>query len=144
MSAPIPEFQISNLKSQISHLQFEIFNFQFSIFNSQFSIPSPPPQMTPSDAIPSHENAAPRFIRAVGLFGLIAIAVNGVIGSGIFVLPATVAALLGPASPVAYIVAAALTALMVACFAEQAACSSRPADLTCTRAKRSGASLDSK
>lgn len=62
--------------------------------------------------------AAPRFIRAVGLLGLIAIAVNGVIGSGIFVLPATVASLLGPASPVAYIVAALLIALIVLCFAE--------------------------
>src|SRR5215510_9488607 len=61
---------------------------------------------------------APRFVRAVGLFGLIAIAVNGVIGSGIFVLPATVGALLGPASPVAYLVAAVLIALIVLCFAE--------------------------
>jgi amino acid transporter len=60
----------------------------------------------------------PRFVRAVGLFGLIAIAVNGVIGSGIFVLPATVASLLGPASLAAYIVAALLIALIVACFAE--------------------------
>jgi len=49
---------------------------------------------------------------------LVAIAVNGVIGSGIFVLPATVASLLGPASPVAYIVAALLIALIVLCFAE--------------------------
>jgi basic amino acid/polyamine antiporter, APA family len=68
---------------------------------------------------PSIDNAsAPRFVRAVGLFGLIAIAVNGVIGSGIFVLPATVASLLGPASPAAYIVAAVLIALIVLCFAE--------------------------
>jgi basic amino acid/polyamine antiporter, APA family len=63
-------------------------------------------------------DTSPSFIRAVGLFGLIAIAVNGVIGSGIFVLPATVAKLLGPASPVAYIVAALLVALIVLCFAE--------------------------
>jgi APA family basic amino acid/polyamine antiporter len=62
--------------------------------------------------------ASPRFLRAVGLFGLIAIAVNGVIGSGIFVLPATVASLLGPASPAAYLVAAFLVALIVLCFAE--------------------------
>jgi basic amino acid/polyamine antiporter, APA family len=54
----------------------------------------------------------------LGLFSLIAIAVNGVIGSGIFVLPATVAALLGAASPTAYVVAATLTALVVLCFAE--------------------------
>jgi amino acid transporter len=56
--------------------------------------------------------------KALGLLSLIAIAVNGVIGSGIFVLPATIAALLGAASPSAYLVAAALTALVVLCFAE--------------------------
>ena len=60
----------------------------------------------------------PRLLRVVGLPGLTAIAVNGVIGSGIFVLPATVAALLGPASPVAYLLAALVAALVVACFAE--------------------------
>lgn len=60
----------------------------------------------------------PRLERAVGLAGLTAIAVNGVVGSGIFVLPATVALILGPASPVAYLVAACLTALVVLCFAE--------------------------
>lgn len=65
-----------------------------------------------------NDTPVPRFVRAVGLFGLIAIAVNGVIGSGIFVLPATVALLLGPASPAAYIVAAILIALIVLCFAE--------------------------
>src|SRR5262245_48580843 len=63
-----------------------------------------------------HQSAG--FVREVGLFGLIAIAANGVIGSGIFVLPATVASLLGPASPLAYIVAAILVALVVLCFAE--------------------------
>lgn len=57
-------------------------------------------------------------MRAVGLLGLIAISVNGVIGSGIFVLPATVASLLGPASPVAYLLAALATSLIVLCFAE--------------------------
>src|SRR5438477_138668 len=60
----------------------------------------------------------PRLIRTIGLPGLTAIAVNGVIGSGIFVLPATVAALLGPSSPVAYLLAAVVAALVVACFAE--------------------------
>jgi amino acid transporter len=62
--------------------------------------------------------APPRLVRAVGLLSLAAIAVNGVIGSGIFVLPATVAALMGDASPAAYLLAAVLTALVVACFAE--------------------------
>jgi basic amino acid/polyamine antiporter, APA family len=41
-----------------------------------------------------------------------------VVGSGIFVLPAAVAIILGPASPVAYLMAAFLTALVVLCFAE--------------------------
>ncbi|HWP43837.1 MAG TPA: APC family permease [Blastocatellia bacterium] len=62
--------------------------------------------------------ASPRLVRAVGLFGLTSISLNGVIGSGIFVLPATVAALLGPASPSAYLIAATATALIVLCFAE--------------------------
>jgi amino acid transporter len=61
---------------------------------------------------------APGLVREVGLIGLTAIAVNGVIGSGIFVLPATVAGLMGNESPVAYLVAGSLTALVVLCFAE--------------------------
>ncbi len=60
----------------------------------------------------------PRLLRVVGLAGLTAIALNGVVGSGIFVLPATVYRLAGPASPIAYVVAAVLMALVVACFAE--------------------------
>jgi amino acid transporter len=40
------------------------------------------------------------------------------VGSGIFVLPATVFRLAGPASLAAYLLAALLTALVVACFAE--------------------------
>jgi amino acid transporter len=60
----------------------------------------------------------PGLLRVVGLPGLTAIAVNGVIGSGIFVLPATVAAILGTASPTAYLVSALVAALVVACFAE--------------------------
>jgi len=62
--------------------------------------------------------STPRLLRAVGLAGLTAIALNGVVGSGIFVLPATVYALAGAASPIAYLVAALLMALVVACFAE--------------------------
>ncbi|HSS02562.1 MAG TPA: APC family permease [Kofleriaceae bacterium] len=60
----------------------------------------------------------PRLLRVVGLAGLTAIALNGVVGSGIFVLPARIYALAGAASPVAYLVAAVLIALVVACFAE--------------------------
>jgi APA family basic amino acid/polyamine antiporter len=60
----------------------------------------------------------PTLRRAVGLGGLTAIALNGVVGSAIFVLPATIYALAGAASPAAYLLAALLTALVVLCFAE--------------------------
>lgn len=60
----------------------------------------------------------PRLLRVVGLAGLTAISLNGVVGAGIFVLPATVYRLAGAASPLAYVVAAVLIALVVACFAE--------------------------
>jgi len=61
---------------------------------------------------------APRLLRVVGLAGLTAIALNGVVGSGIFGLPARVYALTGAASPIAYVLAALVMALVVACFAE--------------------------
>src|SRR6476659_6501786 len=98
-----------------------VFNLHFFTSNSQFSMSQQPPERLsdkPLNPTSSTKPNTPRFLRAVGLFGLIAIAVNGVIGSGIFVLPATVASLLGAASPVAYIVAAFLIALIVLCFAE--------------------------
>src|SRR5690242_20687240 len=62
----------------------------------------------------------PHLIRAVGLFSLTAIAVNGTVGSGIFVLPAQVAGFLGPAALAAYLIAALAIGLIVLCFAEVA------------------------
>jgi amino acid transporter len=46
------------------------------------------------------------------------IAINGMVGAGIFVLPAQVAAILGPASLWAYLMAGLATGLIVICFAE--------------------------
>lgn len=57
-------------------------------------------------------------IRAVGVRGLTAGIVNYTVGSGIFVLPAVVAARLGGASTLAYVVCAVAMALIVMCFAE--------------------------
>ncbi len=57
-------------------------------------------------------------IRAVGLVSLTAIALNGIIGAGIFSLPATVAQILGPAGPLAYVLAAVAISLIALCFAE--------------------------
>ena len=56
-------------------------------------------------------------VRAIGVRRLIASIVNVTIGAGIFVLPAVVAAGLGAAAPLAYIVCALLMALIVTCFA---------------------------
>jgi basic amino acid/polyamine antiporter, APA family len=56
-------------------------------------------------------------VRAIGLRRLTAAIVNVTVGAGIFVLPAIVAAGLGAAAPLAYIVCALLMALIVMCFA---------------------------
>jgi len=59
-----------------------------------------------------------KLARPVGLFSLTAVAINGIVGAAIFVLPATVAKLLGPASPLAYLVAWFAMTLIGLCFAE--------------------------
>src|SRR5213078_2218147 len=56
-------------------------------------------------------------VRAIGMRRLTAGVINVTIGAGIFVLPAAAAAGLGPAAPLAYLVCAALMALIVSCFA---------------------------
>jgi Amino acid transporters len=57
-------------------------------------------------------------VRAIGPLSLAAGIVNLTIGGGIFRLPAGVAATLGPAAPLAYVVCAIAMALIVLCFAE--------------------------
>src|SRR5438876_6041010 len=56
-------------------------------------------------------------IRAIGVPGLTANIVNSTIGAGIFALPAVVAAQLGAASPLAYIICAVAMCLFVTSFA---------------------------
>jgi APA family basic amino acid/polyamine antiporter len=56
-------------------------------------------------------------VRAMGTFGLAAAIINITIGGGIFRLPANVAASLGAAAPIAYLVCAAAMALIVRCIA---------------------------
>jgi amino acid transporter len=56
--------------------------------------------------------------RAIGVRALAANAINITVGGGIFVLPAVVAASIGPSAPIAYIVCAAAMALIVLCFAQ--------------------------
>jgi len=59
-------------------------------------------------------------VRAIGRWSLAALAVNSIIGSGIFGLPATVAGLLGKRSVLAVLVAGAAIGVIMACFAEVA------------------------
>lgn len=57
-------------------------------------------------------------VRAIGVRGLTASIINITIGGGIFALPAAVAAGIGSAAPIAYVVCAVMMGLIVLCFAE--------------------------
>ena len=57
-------------------------------------------------------------IRAVGVRGLTAGMINYTIGAGIFVLPAVVAARVGGAAPVVYLICAFAMAMILLCFAD--------------------------
>src|ERR1700687_4534070 len=59
-------------------------------------------------------------VRAIGRWSLAALAVNSIIGSGIFGLPATVAGLLGKRSVLAVLIAGAAMGVIMACYAEVA------------------------
>ncbi|HXC32457.1 MAG TPA: amino acid permease [Verrucomicrobiae bacterium] len=56
----------------------------------------------------------------MGRWTLTALVINSIIGSGIFGLPSIVAGYLGKRSPIAYLIAGAGIAVIVACFAELA------------------------
>lgn len=65
-------------------------------------------------------SSQPGLVRAIGRWSLAALAVNSVIGSGIFGLPSTVAGLLGKRSVVAVLIAGVAMGVIMACFAEVA------------------------
>ena len=56
----------------------------------------------------------------MGRWSIAALAINSVIGSGVFGLPSTIAALTGRASPIAVLLAGAVAGIIVACLAEVA------------------------
>ncbi len=60
----------------------------------------------------------PQLVRIMGRWTLTALVLNSVIGSGIFGLPGALAKLLGPAAPVAYVLAALGIGVLMAVFAE--------------------------
>jgi amino acid transporter len=57
-------------------------------------------------------------VRGIRRWDLVAVAINGVIGAGIFGLPSKVYALIGPYSLVAFVACALVVSLIVLCFAE--------------------------
>jgi amino acid transporter len=57
-------------------------------------------------------------VRAIGTWALNANIVNMVVGAGIFVLPGVVAAQIGPAAFIAYLVCAVIVGLVFLCYAE--------------------------
>ena len=56
-------------------------------------------------------------VRGIGAMGMAANIVNGVVGAGIFTLPAAVALSAGAAAPAAYLICAVIMAAVVVCFA---------------------------
>src|SRR5262245_61705304 len=57
-------------------------------------------------------------IRGIRRWDLVAVAINGIIGAGIFGLPSKVFALIGPYSLIAFVVCALVVTLIILCFAE--------------------------
>ena len=64
------------------------------------------------------QHSEPKLIRAVTRWQIVGLAVNDVIGSGVYLLPAAAALLLGPFSIWAVLLAGCAVAILVLCFAE--------------------------
>ncbi len=64
------------------------------------------------------ESRRPTLVRVVSRWELVGISINGVIGSGVYLLPAATAAMLGATSIWAVVLAGMAVALIVLCFAE--------------------------
>lgn len=64
------------------------------------------------------ESSSPKFVRAVTRWQIVGLSINDVIGSGVYLLPAAAAMLLGPLSIWAVFLAGCAVAILVLCFAE--------------------------
>ncbi len=85
----------------------------------QTPMPAPPQTSRPADdRRDAVGGQAESLVRAIGTLGLAASIINITIGGGIFRLPASVAASLGAAAPLAYIVCAVAMGLIVLCIAD--------------------------
>jgi len=65
-------------------------------------------------------SSQPELVRAIGRWSMVALAINSIVGSGIFGLPAPVAGFVGRAGPLAVLLAGAGMAVIIACYAEVA------------------------
>jgi basic amino acid/polyamine antiporter, APA family len=72
----------------------------------------------PNDPNNGEQISEEGLVRAIGRWDLVAVAINGIIGAGIFGLPATTFALIGSYSLIAFVVCAFLLLLIMLCFAE--------------------------
>jgi APA family basic amino acid/polyamine antiporter len=66
------------------------------------------------------EATRPELVRTIGRWALAGLVINGVIGSAIYGLPSVISGKLGGAAPWAWVVAALLIGVILACFAEVA------------------------
>ncbi|HEY8130270.1 MAG TPA: amino acid permease, partial [Thermoanaerobaculia bacterium] len=66
------------------------------------------------------EQKSEKLVRAVGLWGLVAMCINAVVGSGVFLLPSESYKLLGAFSLWAPLIFAVPVFILVLCFAEAA------------------------
>lgn len=80
----------------------------------------PPSRFANPDGSIGFMTAQPSLVRAIGRWSLVALVLNTIIGTGVFILPGTLGGMLGWSSLVAWILAAAFTAAMIVCFAEVA------------------------
>lgn len=74
--------------------------------------------MRTTDTIDSTAGRA--LVRAMTRWDLAGLAINGIIGAGIFGLPSSVAAMLGVSSPIAFVLCAMVVYVIVLCFGEAA------------------------
>src|SRR5580765_6787640 len=72
------------------------------------------------------DNSTEKLVRAVGFWGLVAMCINAVVGSGVFLLPSESYKLLGPFSLWAPLLFAVPVFILVLCFAEAASHFSEP------------------
>src|SRR5437764_8447204 len=72
------------------------------------------------------DNSTEKLVRAVGFWGLVAMCINAVVGSGVFLLPTESYKLLGPFSLWAPLLFAIPVFILVLCFAEAASHFSEP------------------